>query len=134
MKKGLQIPHLRPSNTVSDGSATPPPGKTGRGRLRHCVPELRILDRGGPFRGGGALLQGSRRGRLGSRLGGLGTGLRKRPRHERERRASWEPRGDLARPARQLESPDRVAGVDNEGAVALEARGPRVPRDLVPDG
>src|SRR4051812_9847364 len=109
MKKALQIPHLRARNTVSEAVVGRGPCEGRRGGLRDGLPELLVLDRGGPFLGLTTLLQGSCGGCRNAFLGGR---LGQRAGEELERRRARQTGCDLRRAVAELEGPDRVLRVD----------------------
>src|SRR5579862_7437820 len=133
MKKALQIPHLRALGSVSERAVVRCPSEAVFDGFRNDSAELLVLDSGGDLSRLRTLLVG------GDRRGGrrwlhvFDRGLRQRSRHELQP-LHVQAFSDLAGALRQLEGPDRVARVDDENTVALEARGPRAARDLRADG
>src|SRR5437868_2852690 len=135
--KALQIAHFRAAVSVSERAVV----RVFRGRSREAragrsrdqLAELRVLDRGRPLGRVARLLQGSLGTRFERGVRTLRRRFRKRSRRELELRLRRQPRRDLRRTLRELEPPHGVARVHEQRAVAREARGPRVSRDLRAD-
>src|SRR2546423_13828327 len=137
MKKALQITHLRALESISKRPVVRglfgAPREARRRRPGDERTELVVGDLGGPAGRLLDLFTGSRRGASRRRLESFGARLRQRSRHERERRRTRQPGADLAGAVAELEAPDRVARVDDQRAVALEASRPGIARDLLAD-
>src|SRR5579884_3630167 len=133
MKKALQKTLFAGLRSVSETPVGRGAGEARPGGSRDEVPQLRILDGGGPFGRLARLLHGSRGWAFSRRVRCLGRRPGERSRHELDavRYELSDSPGDLTGLLAELERPDFVEGVDDEDAVACEAGGPRVASDPV---
>src|SRR5438067_7870978 len=130
MKKALQIPHLRAPGSVSERAVVREVREGLFDRPRNDFAQVLVLDSGSESSGLFHLFPGGWRRALWGRLCGFHLRLRKRPGDELQRGHPFQTLLNLACTLRQFERPDRISRVDDQRAVAREARGPRTAGDL----
>src|SRR5512133_2609220 len=131
MKKALQTPLFAGLRSLPERAVGPAAREARRHRSRDELAELVVFYRGGDRRPHLYLFIGRNRPLARALICALCALGRQRSRHEldRPRYETCEPLADLVRTLRELERPDGIARVDDEGPVAREARRPRVTRN-----